>query len=65
MTGRKLLRRYLKDEKKRSADLVRELPVDDGLFSRWLSGTRTPSLRYALRIEQVTGGKVPAATWVK
>lgn len=64
MTGRQLLKRYMKDAKLRAADVVRAAGFDDGLFSRWLSGDRNPGLRSAAKIERVTGGAVPVSAWV-
>lgn len=64
MGGRKLLTRFLSDTRQSSADLCRAGGFSTGLFARWLSGDRTPSLRHAFTLERVTAGRVPASSWI-
>ncbi|MCR9236181.1 MAG: helix-turn-helix domain-containing protein [Alphaproteobacteria bacterium] len=45
-------------------DVSRQLGVSQAYLSQLLSGQRRPSLELAVRIEQMTGGTVPASSWV-
>src|SRR4051812_40320206 len=65
VTGRRLLKRYLKETKQKVADLSRASGLDDGFLSRIVRGTRRPGLDNAAKLEEVTGGMVPATSWLK
>ena len=38
--------------------------IDGGYLSRIEAGKDTPGLRVAVKIERVTGGAVPAISWI-
>ena len=61
-SGPDLLRAALGARSMSLADLQRKLGCSSGLISRWLAGTRTPGLEYALAMELLFG--VPASSWV-
>lgn len=44
-------------------ELARKLKVRSGVVSRWCTGLRTPSLRFALAIEKMFP-EVPASSWL-
>jgi len=58
-----------KDHIKNSGDTqsawAARLCVSKGYMSGLLSGKKIPSLELAVRIERLTAGAVPAASWVK
>jgi hypothetical protein len=67
MTGAELLRAYLEDDsqgKRGPTWLAPRLACSPDAIWHWISGRRSPELRLALALEQVTGGAVPAASWV-
>ena len=45
-------------------DLAEAFCISQAHLSSLLSGKKRPSLDLAVRIERVTNGKVPAASWV-
>jgi len=45
-------------------DVAQKLGVSQAYLSQLLSGQRRPSLELAVHIEQMTGGAVPATSWV-
>jgi len=49
----------------RQAVWAQRLGIDEGHLSRLLAGKKRPSLVLAARIERLTGGAVPAASWVE
>lgn len=65
--GATLLRRYLRSKKLWPAQMARDLGVSRSLITTWLRrvGARMPSLEHACRLERLTGGAVPACSWVQ
>lgn len=59
------LKQYLKSKHLTQADFAAKLGVTQSRVSEWLTGKRRPGLDMALRIQQVTRGKVKAAVWQK
>jgi hypothetical protein len=61
------LKRYLEDEGLSCTAFAERLKVEDSTVWRWVHGTgdqrRRPSLRLALGIERLTGGRVPVSSW--
>ena len=62
MSPLRLLRDFLRIEGIKPTALARAAGVDQGQFSRILSGRRSAGLSVATRIEGVT--KIPASLWV-
>lgn len=58
------LRTYLASTNTRQKDLARSLGVSVGYMSELVNGDKTPGLDLAVRIEDATGGQVPARSWV-
>lgn len=58
-----LLANYLADHGLTQRAFAKLIDAPPPQISMWLSGRRRPGLDYALAIEQVTGGEVPAASW--
>jgi transcriptional regulator with XRE-family HTH domain len=44
--------------------VARRLGVSRPAVQRWLQGVRLPGLRAALALERLTGGAVPARSWL-
>lgn len=60
-TGAAILRARLKALRWSQSDLAKQIGVEPGPVSRWLTGARTPSLEMACRIQAATG--VPVDAW--
>lgn len=57
------LTQWLRDSGTSQIGLSARISASRGSISRWASGERRPSVAYATRIEDVTGGAVPATSW--
>lgn len=55
---------FLKSREITQKDFAEQIGVTPGYLSALLSGKKTPSLTVAVQIEQVTGGDVPAWSWI-
>lgn len=53
--GAVALRKYLETEGVSGNMFATQIGADSGMMSRWLTGTRRPSLAWAVRIEDATG----------
>lgn len=53
--GAVALRKYLESEGVSGNMFATKIGADSGMMSRWLTGTRRPSLAWAVRIEDATG----------
>lgn len=60
----RLLRAFLKKSGMSQAAFAAAAKVPQSVISRALSNRRTPGLTSAFRIEDATGGAVPAKAWV-
>jgi DNA-binding transcriptional regulator YdaS (Cro superfamily) len=60
-----LLANYLADHGLTQRAFAKLIDAPPPQISMWLSGRRRPGLDYALAIEQVTEGAVPAKSWKK
>jgi transcriptional regulator with XRE-family HTH domain len=58
-TGRRRLEAWLKASRQSRRSLARDIRVSPGYVTHLLTGTRTPSLRIAKRLQDLTG--IPAA----
>lgn len=56
---------YLASTGTKQAELAERLGIKPAHMSLIVSGDRRPSLDIAVGIERETGGKVPAASWVR
>ena len=59
-----LLRKYREEKDLTQIDLAVLLDVKQSAVSGYESGSSTPTLKVAFKIQAVTGGKVPAQSWV-
>jgi len=59
-----MLKKYFIASGIKQSDLADRLGISQAFLSQLLNGRRTPSLELAVRIERLTGGAVPAASWV-
>ena len=57
------LAQYLADSGKTQSALAAEVGVDKSVMSRFLSRLAKPGREVAVRIERVTLGAVPVASW--
>ncbi len=55
---------YLSDRRERLYAFARRAGVPGTSLTRALAGERGLSLGVALRIEKITGGRVPASCWI-
>ncbi|RID91527.1 hypothetical protein D2N39_12550 [Gemmobacter lutimaris] len=58
------LRTYLTQTKTKQAVLAKLVGVSCGYMSELVKGDKTPGLELAVKIEDATGGAVPARSWV-
>ncbi len=58
------LRTFLKENGLRQAEFAERVGTTQGMISRLVSGVVVPSLDLAVRIERITDGAVPAASWI-
>ena len=58
-----MLDAYIKDSGLTQASFAARVGVRQSAISKVCNGVRRPSIDLAARIERVTGGKVPAASW--
>jgi len=56
---------YLKRKSLTYREIARKLGLSHTTVHKYLSGDRTPSLKTALKIEQVTKGDVAVSSWKK
>ena len=59
-----MLKQYLQSTGERQTDFARRAQISQGFLSQLLAKRRTPSLDVAVRIERLTGGAVPAESWL-
>ncbi len=58
------LAKYLEQHNgKRRVQIAAELGISEAYLSQLASGVRRPSLTMAFKIEEKTGGAVPARSW--
>jgi DNA-binding transcriptional regulator YdaS (Cro superfamily) len=62
---RNLLDQYLRRNALTRDAFARLVGTTGPVVSRWASGARIPSLTFATRVDQVTGGAVPLSYWVQ
>ncbi len=55
---------YLKEEGASQKAFAEMIGVDPSVVSRFIARTARPGLELAVRIEDATGGAVPARSWV-
>lgn len=60
-----LLARFLDKHGLSQVEFSRMVHCSPVMVSLWTSGKRKPGLAYALVIEKVTNGAIPAFTWVR
>ena len=65
MTTNQRLQKWLEAAKMTQAEMARRVDYDRSNFYRVLQGTIRPSLNLAARIEDVTGGAIPAIDWAE
>lgn len=65
MTTAHRLKAWLEAAKVSQAEMARRCGYDRSNFHRIVNGTASPSLTLAARIEQVTGGAIPAVAWAE
>lgn len=58
------LRTFLSQTRTKQAELAKRLGVSCGYMSELVKGDKTPGLELAVKIEDATGGAVPARSWV-
>lgn len=58
------LRTFLVQTRTKQAELAKRVGVSCGYMSELVKGDKTPGLELAVRIEDATGGAVPARSWV-
>lgn len=58
------LRTFLAQTRTKQAELAKRVGVSCGYMSELVKGDKTPGLELAVRIEDATGGAVPARSWV-
>lgn len=63
MTGRIMLKKWMSNRKLNNRQIARMIGSSEATVSRYVSGSRTPCLLYAIRIKQITDGLVPTETW--
>lgn len=61
--GRARLRAWIERSKVKDYEAAALLTVHPVMLSQWLSGTRTPGLDSAVKIEQITG--IPVGSWLQ
>lgn len=54
------LRDYLHKKRIRQIDFAKEVGIGQTQLSKWINGARVPSRKNALKIEELTNGKVSA-----
>lgn len=57
------LEKWLKTKKLSGADLAEMLEVSQSAVSRWINGSRVPTIKYFQAIEKVTKGAVRPQDW--
>lgn len=63
LPAREQLVRWLRRNACTQAALAKRVDTHHANVSRWISGTRVPHVRFAARIESVTG--IPAGAWAQ
>ncbi len=44
--------------------LAAEINICPTIVSKWRSGKNKPSLRAAIKLDEISGGRVPASAWL-
>lgn len=57
------LKTYLSDERMTLEEFGKQMGCTHAAVSRWINGTRKPSINTAMRIEATTGGAVRLSDW--
>lgn len=63
--GRDLLGAFIKERDLSLSGFAAQVETHSAHLGRLISGERSPGLELALAIEKVTGGAVPASSWVE
>lgn len=64
MAPNELLKKWIAGEEISNAEAARRAGYDRSNFHRIIDGSAKPSIELAHRIDTMTGGKVPMASWV-
>ena len=65
MEARHRLTQWIEDVGVSQAYVARKLGVTRAAVNNWCRGHNRPNLCKAIRLEQLSGGAVPARTWVE
>jgi hypothetical protein len=63
-TAPELLRLWAMREGRKLGWIAGQIPVNQADLSRWLNAKCVPRRIYRMRIEEMTGGAVPARSWI-
>ena len=58
-----ILRAYLDQQQITQAEFAKKVGVPAAMISQWASGSRRPSIRYAVAIQKATKGKIKVEAW--
>lgn len=58
-----LLAEWRKGAKKTQEDCAKIVGVQQGAWCAWETGGRSPQIKYAIRIERLTDGRVKVTDW--
>ena len=64
MVGMEKFKEYLKTSFVLQEKLAADLGISQPMISRLKSGAGLPSLKLAIKIERISGGKVPVTSWI-
>lgn len=56
---------YLDETKQSKAEFSRAHGIPAPMLSQWSTGSRRPGLKYALELERITDGAIPAKYWTE
>ncbi len=62
--ARERLADWLGEPGRTQAKLARDLGLSGASVSAWLSGHARPEAHYRIALERITGGAVPATSWM-
>jgi transcriptional regulator with XRE-family HTH domain len=57
------LAKYIRNTGLTQLEFARQYGFPPPMVCQWMSGSRRPGLKNALRLAEITGGQVPAAYW--
>lgn len=65
MNNHELLKKWIDGQDVKNAWLAKRVHVKTATITRWTRNAATPNTTHALKIEEITGGAVPADGWAR